>query len=70
MLTTKEKDNLNLNVNFHSKHGENGTILAPGKMVTKPITLSGAQPKQMLTTYIFQENGVTVPLQALTARVG
>ena len=70
VLTTKETENLNLNVNFHSKHMENGTILAPGKMVTKPILSRGAQPKQMLTTYILEENGVTAPLQALNAWVG
>ena len=64
VLTTKEGENMNLNVNFHSEHMENGTIHAPGKMVTKSILSRGAQSKQMLTTYILEENGVTVPLQS------
>ena len=69
VLTTKETDNFTLDVNFLSKHMENGTILAPGKMVTKSILSRGAQPKQMLNTNILEENGVTVT-QALDAKVG
>ena len=63
MPITAEEENLELNVNFHSKHMENGTILAPGKMAVKLIPLSGAQQKQMQTTSISEDNGVTVPLQ-------
>ena len=50
VLITKEVENLNLNVNSHSKYMENGTILAPRILIlVNLITLCGAQPKHMQT---------------------
>ena len=62
VLINGEMENIHINVNFHSEHGENGTILALGKMATKSIPSHGAQQWLMKTTLLLEVNGVTVPL--------
>ena len=62
VLITKEVENSNFNVNFHSNMNgmeyQRRTIPAPRTI----MTLSGVQPERMQATITSKENGVTVPL--------